>query len=111
MVRTPWDAWCWCPFRDEVSKDLALDGMAWLEVELKSSELSCPLRDVARGVGIMEDRPQRVGGHHHNLVGLDIVMEFPGRNEYSIKELMHLRIPGLCLMKDLADVVDVTPDL
>jgi hypothetical protein len=55
MVRIPWDAWCWCPFRDEVSKDLALDGMAWLEVELKSSELSCPLGDVARGVGIVED--------------------------------------------------------
>jgi hypothetical protein len=39
-------------------------------------------------------------------VGLEIVMEFPGRNEYGIKELMRLRIPGLCLMKDLADVVD-----
>jgi hypothetical protein len=105
-VRTPWDAWCWCPFRDEVSKELALDGMAWLEIELKSSELSCPLGDVACGVGIVEDGPQRVGGHHHNLVGLEIVKEFPGRNEYGIKELMRLRIPGLCLMKDLADIVD-----
>jgi hypothetical protein len=57
MVRTPWDAWCWCPFHEEVSKDLALDGMSWLEVELKSSELSCPLGDVARGVGIVEDGP------------------------------------------------------
>jgi hypothetical protein len=106
MVRTPWDAWCWCPFCDKVSKDLALDGMAWLEVELESSKLSCPLGDVACGVGIVEDGPRRVGGHHHNLVGLEIVMEFPGCNEYGIKELMRLRIPGLCLMKDLADVVD-----
>jgi hypothetical protein len=32
--------------------------------------------------------------------------ELPGCNEYSIKELMRLRIPGLCLMQDLADVVD-----
>jgi hypothetical protein len=32
--------------------------------------------------------------------------EFPGRDEYSIKELMRLRIPGLGLMKDLADVID-----
>jgi hypothetical protein len=80
--------------------------MAWLEIELKSSELSCPLGDVACGVGIVEDGPQRVGGHHHNLVGLEIVKEFPGRNEYGIKELMRLRIPGLCLMKDLADIVD-----
>jgi hypothetical protein len=106
MVRTPWDAWCWCPLRNKVSKDLALDGMAWLEVELKSSELSCPLGDVACGVGIVEDGPQWVGGHHHNLVGLKIVMEFSGCNEYSIKELMRLGIPGLCLMKDLANMVD-----
>jgi hypothetical protein len=58
--------------------------MAWLEVELKSSELGCPLGNVARGVGIVEDGPQWVGGHHHNLVGLEIVAEFLGRNEYSI---------------------------
>jgi hypothetical protein len=32
--------------------------------------------------------------------------ELPGRNEYSIKELMRLGIPGLRLMQDLADVVD-----
>jgi hypothetical protein len=106
MVRIPWDTWCWCPFHDEVSKDLALDGMAWLEVELKTSELSCLLGDVACGVGIVEDGPQWVGGHHHNLVGLEIVTEFPGCNKYSIKELMRLRIPGLCFMKDRTDVVD-----
>jgi hypothetical protein len=34
------------------------------------------------------------------------MVELPGCNEYSIKELMRLRIPGLCLMKDLTDVVD-----
>jgi hypothetical protein len=106
IIRTPWDAWCWCPFHDEVSKDLTLDGMAWLEVELESSELSSPLGNVARGVGIVEDGPQWVGGHHHNLMGLEIVMEFPRRNEYSIKELMRLRIPGLCFVKDLTDIVD-----
>jgi hypothetical protein len=49
---------------------------------------------------------QRIGGHHHTLVSLEIMTELPGRDKYSIKELMRLRIPGLCLMKDLADVVD-----
>jgi hypothetical protein len=106
MVRTPRDAWCWCLFRDEVSKDLTLDGMAWLEVKLESSELSCPLGDVARGVGIVEDGPQWIGSHHHNLVGLEVVTEFRGRNENGIKELMRLRIPGLCLVKDLTDILD-----
>jgi hypothetical protein len=73
---------------------------------LKTSKLYCPLGDVARGIGIVEDGPQWVRGHHHNLVGLKIVMESPGRNENGVKELMRLRIPGFCLMKDLADVVD-----
>jgi hypothetical protein len=73
---------------------------------LKTSKLCCPVGDIARGVGIVEDGPQRVGGHHHNLVGLEIMMELPGRNEYSIKELVRLKIPSLCLMKDLTDVVD-----
>jgi hypothetical protein len=47
--------------------------MAWLEVELKSSKLCCPLGDIAHGVGIVENGPQRVGGHYHNLVGLEIM--------------------------------------
>jgi hypothetical protein len=55
---------------------------------------------------ISSDSPQRVGGHHHNLVSLEIMTEFPGRNKDSIKELIRLRIPGLCLMKDLADIID-----
>jgi hypothetical protein len=80
--------------------------MAWLEVELKSSKLYCPFGDIACGIGIVEYGPQWIGGHHHNLVGLEGMAELPGRNEYSIKELMRLRIPGLCLMKDLADIVD-----
>jgi hypothetical protein len=106
MVRTPRDAWCRSPLCDEVSKDLALDGVAGLEVELKSSKLCSPLGDIARGVGVVEDGPQGIRGHHHNLVGLEIMAELPGCNQYSIKELMHLGIPGLYLMQDLTDVVD-----
>jgi hypothetical protein len=30
--------------------------------------------------------------------GLEIMVELPGRNKYSIKELMRLEIPGLCFM-------------
>jgi hypothetical protein len=105
MVRTPWDAWRWSPLCNKVGKDLALDSVAGLEVKLKSSKLCSPLGDVARGVGIVEDGPQRVRGYHHNLVGLEIMAELPGCNEYSIKELMHLRV-RLCFMKGLADVVD-----
>jgi hypothetical protein len=98
VVRTPRDAWCRSPLCNEVGKDLTPDGVAGLEVELKSSELYGPLGNVARGVGAVEYGPQWVRGHHHNFVGLKIVAKPPGRNEYSIKELMRLGIPGLCFM-------------
>jgi hypothetical protein len=72
--------------------------MVGLEVELKSSKLCSPLGDVARGVGVVEDSPQWIRGHHHNFVGLEIMAELLGCNEYSIMELMRLGIPGLCFM-------------
>jgi hypothetical protein len=39
-------------------------------------------------------------------VCLEIVVQLPGRNKYNIEELVRLKVPGLCLMEDLADVVD-----
>jgi hypothetical protein len=57
MVWTPWDAWRRSPFCNEVGKDLAFDGVARLEIKLKSSELCSPLGDVAPSVGIVEDGP------------------------------------------------------
>jgi hypothetical protein len=77
---------------------LTLDGVAGLEVKLKSSKLCSPLGNVAHGIDVVEDGPQWARGYHHNFVSLEIMAELPGRNEYSIKELMHLGIPGLCFM-------------
>jgi hypothetical protein len=53
MVQTPRDAWCRSPLYNEVGKDLALDGVAGLEVELKSNKLCSPLGYVARSVGVV----------------------------------------------------------
>jgi hypothetical protein len=55
---------------------------------------------------VLWNGPQRIGGHHHNLVGLEIMAELPGRTKYSIKKLMRLKILGLCFMKNLTDIVD-----
>jgi hypothetical protein len=41
-------------------------------------------------------------------VCLKIVAQFSGRNKYSIDKLVRLKVPGLCLMEDFADVVDCT---
>jgi hypothetical protein len=95
---SPRNAWCRSLLYNKVGKDLTLDGVAGLEVELKSSKLCSPLGDVARGVGVVEDSPQWIRGHQHNFVGLEIMAELPGRNEYSINELMSLGIPGLHFM-------------
>jgi hypothetical protein len=37
---------------------------------------------------------------------LKIVAQLLGRNKYSIEKLVRLKVPGLCLVEDLADVVD-----
>ena len=55
-VQTPRIAWGRSPFRYEISQDLALDCMAGLEVQLELSQLCCPLGDVLRGVGVVQDR-------------------------------------------------------
>jgi hypothetical protein len=56
-IRTPRSTRGRCPFHDEVSQDLALDGVARLEVQLELSELRSPLGDVACGVRVVEDGP------------------------------------------------------
>jgi hypothetical protein len=33
-------------------------------------------------------------------------MQLPGRNKHIIEQLVRLKVPGLRLMEDLADVVD-----
>jgi hypothetical protein len=56
-IQTPRSAQGRRPLHDEVSKDLALDGVARLEVQLELSELGGPLCDVACGVRVVEDGP------------------------------------------------------
>jgi hypothetical protein len=54
-IRTPRSARGRGPLHDEVSPDLALDGVARLEVQLEFGKLRRPLGDVARGVRVVED--------------------------------------------------------
>ena len=54
--RTPRIAWGRSPLRYEISQDLALDCMAWLEVQLELGQLCRPLGDIACGVGVVQDR-------------------------------------------------------
>jgi hypothetical protein len=105
-ILTPRSAQGRGPFHDEVSEDLALDSVARLEVQLELSKLHGPLGYVSCGVRVVENGPQWEGGHHHNPVGLKIGAQLPGRNKYSLDKLVHLKVPGLCLMEDFADVVD-----
>jgi hypothetical protein len=56
-IWTPRDAWGRRPLYYEVSQDLALDGVARLEVHLELIELRSPLGNVACGVRVVEDDP------------------------------------------------------
>ena len=37
---------------------------------------------------------------------LEIMAQLPRRNKHIIEKFVRLKVPGLCLMEDLADVVD-----
>jgi hypothetical protein len=56
-IWTPRSVWGRRPLHDEVSQDLALDGVARLEVQLELSELCGTLGDVACGIRVVEDGP------------------------------------------------------
>jgi hypothetical protein len=94
----------WTP--GEVSQDQAFDRMARLKIQWELNELRYPLGDIAHGVGVVEDFSQRIRGHHHNLMGLKIKMQFPRHNKYGINKLMHLDVPSLWLVEDFVDIVD-----
>jgi hypothetical protein len=47
-----------CPLRDEVCKDLGLDGLTWVELELKFTQLDQPLDDAPHGVAVVPDFTQ-----------------------------------------------------
>jgi hypothetical protein len=46
-----------CPLHDEVSQDLAPDGVVRLEVQLELCELRGPLGNVVYGIRVVEDVP------------------------------------------------------
>jgi hypothetical protein len=77
-----------------------------LELQLELSKLRGLLGNVSCGIRVVENGLQRVGGHQHNSMCLKVVAQLPGRNKYSINKLVRLKVPGLCLMEDFADVVD-----
>jgi hypothetical protein len=42
-----------CPFRDEISKDLGLDGLPWAELKVEFTLLDRPLDDVPHGLDLV----------------------------------------------------------
>jgi hypothetical protein len=43
---------------------------------------------------------------HHDPVCLEIVAQLSGRNKHVVEQLVCLKVPGLCFVEDLTDVVD-----
>jgi hypothetical protein len=79
--------------------------MARYKIQLKLSQLRCPLSDVACRVRVVEHSPQREGRYHRDLMSLEVVAQLPGSDEYCVKQLVDLQIPCIGFMEDLADVV------
>ena len=63
------------PLNDEIDKRLRLDGRPASKFDGVSAELDSPLDDVAIGLFVAENVPQRELGDHDNLVVLKVMAE------------------------------------
>ena len=63
------------PLSDKISKRLRLDRRPASEFNGVSAELDSPLDDMAVGLFVTEDVPQRELGDHGDLVILEVVAE------------------------------------
>ena len=72
------------PLSDEIGKRLRLDGRSTSEFDGVSAELDSPLDDVAVGLFIAENVPQRELGDHGDLVILEVVAEPARRNQNGV---------------------------
>ena len=69
------------PLSDEISERLRLDGRPASEFDGVSAELDSPLDDVAVGLFVAENVPQRELGDHGDLVILEGVPELTRCNQ------------------------------
>ena len=72
------------PLSDEISKRLRLDGRPASEFDGVSAELDSPLDDVAVGLFVVENVPQRELGDHGDLVILEVVAELARCNQNGV---------------------------
>jgi len=93
------------PLNDEINKCLRLDGRPTSEFNGVSAELDSPLDDMAVGLFIAENVPQRELGDHSDLVILEVVAELARRNQDDVQQLLDLRIMSLGFIENLADEV------
>jgi hypothetical protein len=68
------------PLNDEISKRLRLDGRPASEFNGATTELDSPLDDMAIGLFVAENVPQRELGDHGDLVILEVVVELVQHN-------------------------------
>ena len=69
------------PLSNEVSKRLRLDGRSASEFNGVSAELNNPLDDMAVGLFVAEDVPQRELSDHSDLVIFEVVTELARSNQ------------------------------
>ena len=72
------------PLSNEIGERLRLDRRSASEFDGVSAELDSPLDDMAVGLFVAEDVPQRELGDHGDLVILEVVAELTRRNQNGV---------------------------
>ena len=90
---------------EEVRENLRLDCVALFICDVSWRQLYSPKRDPSRGIGVIEDMPQRGVVDHHDWVFLEVMAQSPGGHEDAVRQLLVVRVPLFCWREDLAEVV------
>ena len=101
-----WGKLCVCPFRDEIHQGLRLDGFAGRIGEGLTHELDRPFGDPPGGLPVLDDLAQGEGRDHRDWMAEEIVLQLVLGENYSIDQLLNLRVPYLGFREHFADEVD-----
>ena len=73
--------------------------------DVETHDLRSPLGDAPRGLTVVDDVTQGLGGHHNDGVAIKVVTELALGVEHDIEQLLVLQVAGFGVGEDLIDEI------
>jgi hypothetical protein len=78
------------PIGHEVHKYLAFDCAAWCVRDVLPHQLECPLGDPSFGLGVLDDLPEWILGHHSDGMCVEVMSELAVSHQDRVHKFLHL---------------------